>query len=57
MFVDMEAKTIIAKLLPLFTVTALNKLDNSLKPGISLKLKNPLMVEIDRVSRINPELP
>jgi len=57
MFVDMEAKTIIAKLLPLFTVTALNKLDNGLKPGISLKLKNPLMVEIDRVSRANPELP
>jgi cytochrome P450 len=57
MFVDMEAKTIIAKLLPLFTVTALNKLDNSLKPGISLKLKKPLMVEIDRVSRTNPELP
>jgi cytochrome P450 len=57
MFVDMEAKTIIAKLLPLFTVTALNKLDNGLKPGISLKLKKPLMVEIDRVSRANPELP
>jgi cytochrome P450 len=47
-FVDMEARVIIAKLLPLFTVTALNKLDNSLSPGISLKLKNPLMVEISR---------
>ncbi len=57
MFVDMEARTIIAKLLPLFTVTALNKLDNGIKPGISLKLKKPLMVEIDRVSRINKELP
>lgn len=57
MFVDMEAKTIIAKLLPLFTVKVLNKLDNYLQPGISLKLKNPLMVEIDRVSRYNPELP
>lgn len=57
MFVDMEMKTVIAKLLPLFNVTATNKLDNSLRVGISLKLKNPLMVEIDRVSRINPELP
>ena len=47
-FADMEAKTIIAKLLPLFDVTALNKLSNPMCPGISLKLKHPLMVQISR---------
>lgn len=56
-FVDMEAKTILAKLLPLFNVTALNKLGNGLQPGISLKLNKSLHAEIDRVSRYNPELP
>jgi cytochrome P450 len=49
-FVDMEAKTIMAKLLPLFDVMVLNKLSNPLLPGISLKLKNPVRV---RVSRAN----
>lgn len=48
-FVDMEAKTIIAKLLPLFDVIALNKATNTMHPGISLKLKNPLRVRISRV--------
>ena len=48
MFVDMEAKTIIAKLLPLFDVTALNKMGNAMCPGISLKLKSPLMVRLSR---------
>ncbi|MEZ5690216.1 MAG: cytochrome P450 [Rickettsiales bacterium] len=57
MFVDMEAKTIIAKLLPLFNVTALNKMNNRLNPGISLKLKKPLMVEIERLSKRNDNLP
>lgn len=57
MFVDMEARTIIAKLLPLFDVVALNKVGNSLQPGISLKLKYPLQVTIDRASRRNPTLP
>jgi cytochrome P450 len=50
MFVDMEAKTIIAKLLPHFNVTALNKMGNPMCPGISLKLKAPLMVELSRHS-------
>ncbi len=48
MFVDMEAKTIIAKLLPLFDVTALNKVGNRMAPGISLKLKNPLIARVSR---------
>jgi len=48
MFVDMEAKTIIAKLLPLFDITALNKIGNPMCPGISLKLKAPLRVQIKR---------
>jgi cytochrome P450 len=48
MFVDMEAKTIIAKLLPFFDVTALNKVGNPMRPGISLKLKEPLRVRLSR---------
>lgn len=47
-FVDMEAKTIMAKLVPLFDVVALNKAGNPMRPGISLKLKYPLKVRISR---------
>lgn len=50
MFVEMEAKTIIAKLAPFFTVTALNKVGNCMQPGISLKLKDPLKVQLARRS-------
>ena len=48
MFAEMEAKTIIAKLLPLFDMTVLNKLTNPMHPGISLKLKQPMIVRISR---------
>ncbi len=47
-FVDMEARTIIAKFLSLFKVVILNKVDNKIEPGITLKPKNPLMAEISR---------
>ncbi len=50
-FVDMEARGIIAKLLPWFDVVALNKVGNSMQPGISLKLRHPLMVRISRTRR------
>jgi len=48
-FAEMEAKVIMAKLLPLFKVTVLNTLDNRFDPGVSLKLKQALLVEIDRI--------
>ncbi|MFO0388683.1 MAG: cytochrome P450 [Alphaproteobacteria bacterium] len=47
-FVDMEARTVVAKLLPWFDVVALNKVGNCMKPGISLKLRHPLIVRISR---------
>ncbi len=50
-FVDMEARTIIAKLAPWFDVVALNKAGNCMQPGISLKLRHPLMVRISRAGR------
>jgi cytochrome P450 len=46
--VEMEAKTIFTKLLPLFNVRALNTLGNNLDASISLKLQQPLRVEITR---------
>lgn len=49
-FAEMEAKTVIAKLLPMFDFTALNKIGNPMKPGISLKLKDPLIMRISRAS-------
>ncbi len=47
-FVEMEAKVVIAKLLPLFNIKACNVLGNPMEPGISLKLKHPLRVRISR---------
>lgn len=49
-FVDMEARTIMAKLMPFFDVAALNKVGNYMQPGISLKLRHPLMVRISRAA-------
>lgn len=46
---EMEAKTIFAKLLPLFSVTAVNTLGNNFDPNISLKIKQPLRVLISRI--------
>ena len=46
---QMEAKVIFAKLLPLFSGTALNSLGNAMEPALSLKLKTPLRLEIRRV--------
>ncbi|MGE3714521.1 MAG: cytochrome P450 [Alphaproteobacteria bacterium] len=48
LFAEMEAKTIIAKLLPLFEAQALNKVGNKMVPGISLKLERPLYAKIRR---------
>lgn len=48
-FAEMEAKMTIAKLLPYFDVTVLNKLTNPIEPGISLKHKHKLAVRISRV--------
>jgi cytochrome P450 len=47
-FSEMEAKTIMAKLVPFFNVEVLNKENNPLYPGVSLKLKHPLMARISR---------
>jgi cytochrome P450 len=47
-FVEMEAKTIIAKLLPHFDVAILNRIDNPMRPGISLKLRDPVMARVTR---------
>lgn len=49
-FAEMEAKTIMAKLLPLFDVACLNKTGNPITPSISLKLKYPLRVRITRAA-------
>jgi cytochrome P450 len=51
LFSEMEIKLIMAKLVPLFDVMALNKQNNPLIHGISLKLKNPLKVRISRAVR------
>lgn len=48
LFSEMEIKTLMAKLLPLFDVVALNKDNNPLTAGISLKLTHPLRVRISR---------
>jgi cytochrome P450 len=45
---EMEAKIIFTKLLPLFKVRAINSSTNSFEPGITLKLKKPLLAEIIR---------
>jgi len=50
MFAEMEAKTIMAKLVPFFDVTCLNKEGNPLAAGMSLKLLHPLKVRISRAS-------
>jgi len=47
-FVDMEARTIAAKLLPAFDFTCLNKACNPMYPGVSLKLKHNLRVRLSR---------
>lgn len=47
-FAEMEAMTIMAKLVPVFDVVAPVKFSNRLDPGVSLKLKHPLMVHISR---------
>lgn len=47
--VEIEVKTIFTKLLSQFTVTILNKVGNGFDPGISLKPKQLLQVEIRRV--------
>lgn len=49
-FAEMEAKTIMAKLIPLFDVVALNKTNNALDPAISLKLKKPLICKVSRAA-------
>jgi cytochrome P450 len=46
--VEMEAKTIFTKLLPMFNVTAINTFANHLDASISLKLTHPLRVSITR---------
>lgn len=46
---EMEARLVLAKLVPLFRVRALNASGNALDPGISLKLSQPLMAEITRI--------
>lgn len=46
--VEMEAKTIFAKLLPMFTVTALNTINNGLEGSISLKLDKSLIASLKR---------
>lgn len=45
-FVEMEAKIIVAKLLPCFSFAILNKVGNGFDPGISLKLKKPLLAKV-----------
>jgi|GEM_PF-4631921 len=47
--VEIEAQIIFSKLVPLFKVKPLNMLGNVVDPGISLKLKHPLIAEISRV--------
>lgn len=47
-FAEMEARTIMTKLLPLFDVACLNKQGNPITPSISLKLRHPLRVRISR---------
>lgn len=47
-FSEMEAKTTIAKLLPFFEVSVLNKLGNAVNPGITLRFKHPLRARISR---------
>jgi cytochrome P450 len=46
---EMEAKVIFTKLLPLFKVKAVNILGNDFDPSISLKIKQPLKVQISRI--------
>lgn len=46
--VEMEAKVVFAKLVPFFNVKGLNVLGNPMDPGISLKLKYPLRMQISR---------
>ena len=46
--VEMEAKVVFAKLVPFFNVKGLNVLGNPMDPGISLKLKYPLRMQITR---------
>lgn len=45
---EMEAKIIFSKLLPPFNVKALNSLGNNINPGITLKIKKPMVAEITR---------
>ena len=46
---EVEAKTVFAKLLPMFALVGLNVVGNEFDPGVTLKLKKPLMMRIRRL--------